>query len=82
MGIAFADVTTEFLWTYLPEFNIYVSPACDTNFASFTCTGGKQIGDDLFVLDFKPKDDYYSDCILTLRKVDGVYWFVSNLFVE
>lgn len=79
MGISFADVTSEFLWTYLPEYDCYVSQHGDTNITNFICTRGLQIGDDLFELHFASVDNY-DDCILTLRKVDGAYQFVSNEF--
>lgn len=80
MGISFWDISEEFSWVYLPEFDEFINEHGDTNFAAFTCVSGIQVGEDTYILNCAANDEFASACELELRKVGDTYQFVSNHF--
>lgn len=82
MGIFFHEITSEFNWTYLKEYDSWYFVHGDTNYTSFTCTSGRQIGRDIYELECAENYETYSDSKVTLRKVENDYQFVSNTFIE
>ncbi len=80
MGISFWDISEEFSWVYLPEFDEFINEHGDTNFAAFTCVSGTQVGEDTYRLDCAANDEFVSDCEVELHKVGDTFQFVSNHF--
>lgn len=82
MGITLVDVKVKLDWTYLEDYDIWISQHGDTNYVSFTCASGKQIEEDMFLLECATEDEYISDCQITLRKTGDAYQFVSNQYIN
>lgn len=85
-GVSYEDMTIPLSWTYLADYDIYVSEHGDTNYTNYTCVSGRQIAEDTYELDCVPGDYHYpsplSSCQLTLKKGENGYQFCSNRFVE
>lgn len=82
MDISFHEITSEFNWTYLKEYDSWYFVHGDTNYTSFTCTSGRQIGKDIYELECAESYEVYSDSKVILCKVENDYQFVSNTFIE
>lgn len=82
LGVSLEKEIKQLDWTYLPEYDIWVSQHGDSNYVSFACTKGQQIGKDTFVLECASGNEYVSDTELTLRKSGDTYQFVSNRYID
>lgn len=73
-GYSYAEMNMPLQWTYLEQFDVYVSDHGDTNWRAFCCTGGRVRGDIYEVY----YDDVDNDGILTLKRNGDDYLIVSN----
>ena len=73
-GYSYAEMSTPLAWTYLEQYDVYVSDHGDTNWRAFCCTGGRVHGDIYEVY----YDDVDNDGILTLKRNGDDYLIVSN----
>ncbi len=85
-GVSYENMTIPLSWTYLADYDIYVSEHGDTNYTNYTCVSGRQIAEDTYELDCVPGDyrspSLLSSCQVTLQKGESGYQFCSNRFVE
>ncbi len=86
LGVKLEEMTRLLLWTYLPEFDIWVMEHGDTNYMNFTCVSGRQTGEEVYELDCVPGDENYTplqpSCRVTLKAQEGGYRFLSNIYVK
>lgn len=80
LGIGLNGLAIAFNWTYIEESDSYYHEAGDTNYASFSCSGGFR-QNDTYTISFTPEDDWGSllyECETVLVKTEDGYRFVSN----
>lgn len=82
MGISLADTQYGLDWFYYEDGDCYLFQHGDTNYAFFTCTEGRQVSEDLYVIHCKPDNDFIYDCMVTLRKAGDSYQFLFNFYEE
>lgn len=73
-GYSYAEMSTPLAWTYLEQYDVYVSDHGDTNWRAFCCTGGR-VHEDIYEVYY---DDVDNDGILTLKRNGDDYLIVSN----
>lgn len=81
MNLTMEDITSDFNWVYLKDFDNWFFVHGDTNYTTFTCVSGKQTEEDLYELEFASNSEFYQDCRVTLRKAGDSYQFVSNEYI-
>lgn len=80
--VALDDVVASFDWVYLPATDVWVQEHGDTNYTKYECVSGQKTDAETYVLEFAPMEsEYYSKCRTTLKKVDGDYQVISNVFI-
>lgn len=81
-GYGLADMHYALGWCYLPDSEAYGREAGDTNYMAPQVVDGVKTPDGTYYVEYhNPNYDMYdekSDCILTLKKTDDGYQFVSN----
>ncbi|MDO4332768.1 MAG: hypothetical protein Q4C58_08790 [Eubacteriales bacterium] len=82
MGISLEDAEYGLDWFYYEEGDCYLFQHGDTNFTFFTCTEGKQVSEDLYVIHCKSDNDYRYDCMVTLQKAGDSYQFLFNIYED
>lgn len=73
-GYSLEEMNKPLSWTYLEQYDSYVSQHGDTNYISFACVSGKRIEEDVFELKYQSAT--YG--VVTLRKNGENYLFISN----
>mgnify|MGYP002513460571 CR=1 FL=1 len=78
-GYSYAEMNTPLEWTYLEQYDVYVSDHGDTNWIEYRCTGGRA-QENLYEVYYEAA--YYEDSenggVLTLKKNGDDYFIVSN----
>lgn len=73
-GYSYAEMSTPLAWTYLEQYDVYISDHGDTNWQAFCCTGGRVHGD-IYEVYYQDVDN---DGILTLKRNGDDYLIISN----
>lgn len=78
-GYSYAEMNTPLNWTYLEQYDVYVSDHGDTNWIEYRCTGGRAQGD-LYEIYYEAaySEDSENGGFLTLKKNGDDYLIVSN----
>lgn len=78
-GYSYAEMNSPLKWTYLEQFDAYISDHGDTNWREYRCLGGR-IQCDIYEIYYQAVYHQNDDNggVLTLRKNGGDYLFVSN----
>lgn len=70
--------------TYLQKYDVYCDEHSDTNYITVKCTNGKKSNDTYTIYLSYPDGTFYNDralktSVLTLKKIEDSYVFVSNI---
>lgn len=78
-GYSYAEMNTPLAWTYLAQYDVYVSDHGDTNWKEYRCIGGRA-QEDVYAIYYETAyyegDEFIG--ILTLKKNGDDYLIVSN----
>lgn len=78
-GYSYAEMNAPLKWVYLEQYDAYVSDHGDTNWREYRCLGGRIQGD-IYEIYYQAvyHEENDNGGVLTLRKSDGDYLFISN----
>lgn len=84
-GYSLIEMNEPLSWTYLVQYDSYISQHGDTNYISFACVSGKRIEEDVLELKYQSAYEFEGQLefgdnygVVTLRKNGENYLFVSN----
>lgn len=60
-GNTLSSMTSDFSWTYVEEYDAYVSMHGDTNYLNISVVGGKQIDENVFEVEYCFDGGFYDD---------------------
>lgn len=84
LGISIDDVESDITdgFYYVEAYDAYYQAHSDSNLNPVTITGGKNDGAGLYIIEYDYNFDTNKKMIVTLRKTDTGYQFVSNVKAE
>ena len=84
LGISIDDIESDITdgFHYVEAYDAYYSAHSDTNLNPVTITGGNTDGAGLYIIEYDYNFDTNKKTIVTLRKTDTGYQFVSNVKAE
>ncbi|MFB0921462.1 MAG: hypothetical protein QMB62_11380 [Oscillospiraceae bacterium] len=84
-GYTLADMSSSFNWDYVPDYDAYVHWHGDTNKLTINCTGGRQISENTYELEYAFDGGFYDVAgnlmtggMVTVRIADNTLQFISN----
>lgn len=84
-GYALDDMSCCLTWSYVPSYDAYVHWHGDTNKLTINCTGGRQISENTYELEYAFDGGFYDEAgnlqkggMVTLETVNNTMQFISN----